>query len=66
MTKLAELSEKTATLWLANGSIEIDSVGEENTYYTDEFDNRFYCKNYPDPLSQRVLTVRQRVLLAAA
>jgi hypothetical protein len=42
-----ELEEITASTWLAQGTIWITSTGEENTYYTDEFGNRFYCKNYP-------------------
>lgn len=45
-----ELEEKTATMWLKSGAIRVDSLGSENTYYVDEFDNRFYCKNYPNPV----------------
>jgi len=47
MTKLTELEENTANLWLEQKTIRIESEGEENTYYSDEFGNRFYCKNYP-------------------
>ena len=42
-----ELEEKTALIWLARGTIWEESRGQENTYYRDEFDNKFYCKNYP-------------------
>ena len=47
LPKLIELEECTAALWLARGTIWVVSVGEENTYYCDEFGNQFYCKNYP-------------------
>ena len=43
-----ELEPKTADNWLARGTITITELGEENTYYVDEFDTAFYCKNYPD------------------
>jgi len=42
-----ELEEVTADLWLDQGTIEITEYGSENTYYKDQFDNEFYCKNYP-------------------
>ena len=42
-----ELEEKTADLWLSLGTIKIESYGSENTYYVDQFDNKFFCKNYP-------------------
>jgi hypothetical protein len=44
-----ELEEQTAALWLAQGTVKIDCLGSENTYYVDQFDNRFFCKNYPRP-----------------
>ena len=42
-----ELEENTANLWLEQGTIKIEDYGSENTYYIDQFDNRFFCKNYP-------------------
>jgi len=45
--EVRELEEQTATLWLGNGTIHIVETGSENTYYKDQFGNRFYCKNYP-------------------
>ena len=36
---------ETAELWLKQGTIWITETGQENTYYTDQFDNQFYCKN---------------------
>lgn len=40
-----EISETFAEL--AAGTIWLDSYGSENTYYRDDFGNRFFCKNYP-------------------
>lgn len=48
---IKELSENTVFNWLANGAIKPIYEGQENTYYTDEFNNEFYCKNYPNPLN---------------
>ncbi len=45
--RIIELEETTANNWLALGTITEDGRGEENTYYTDQFENRFFCKNYP-------------------
>lgn len=42
-----EIEVQTAELWLSAGTIRVDSTGSENTYYLDQFDNRFFCKNYP-------------------
>jgi len=42
-----ELEIKTADLWLSTGAIKITSIGEENTYYSNEFGHLFFCKNYP-------------------
>lgn len=47
MPKLTELEERTAALWARQGTIVVESYGEENTYYRDEFGNQFFCKNYP-------------------
>ena len=46
--RLKELEENTANTWLRTGVIQITDEGEENTYYIDQFDNLFYCKNYPN------------------
>ena len=45
--KITEIEEKTADLWLSLGTIWVTDTGQENTYYIDQFDNQFYCKNYP-------------------
>lgn len=50
LPRLVELEERTAALWLQIGTIAETSRGEENTYYRDQFDNQFYCKNYPRSL----------------
>jgi hypothetical protein len=42
-----ELEIQTAELWLASGAIKVTEIGQENTYYVNEFDHKFYCKNYP-------------------
>lgn len=44
---IKEIEEKTADLWLSVGTIRITETGQENTYYVDQFENQFYCKNYP-------------------
>jgi len=44
-----ELEINTAENWLANGTIWISETGSENTYYTDQFDREYFCKNYPQP-----------------
>tara|TARA_R110000868_G_scaffold99193_2_gene273086 strand:- start:2563 stop:2739 length:177 start_codon:yes stop_codon:yes gene_type:complete len=44
---IKEIEEKTADLWLSVGTIKITETGQENTYYVDQFENQFYCKNYP-------------------
>ncbi len=36
---------ETAELWLKLGTIEVTEIGQENTYYKDQFDNQFFCKN---------------------
>lgn len=47
LPKITEIEEKTADLWLELGTIWITETGQENTYYIDQFDNQFFCKNYP-------------------
>lgn len=47
LSRLIEIEERTAVNWLQRGTIAETSRGEENTYYRDEFENQFYCKNYP-------------------
>ena len=47
LPEVTELEEVTANTWLTQGTIWITSHGSENTYYTDEFDKEYFCKNYP-------------------
>ena len=47
LPELTELQIETAELWEAIGTITRTEHGEENTYYEDQFGNRFFCKNYP-------------------
>jgi hypothetical protein len=47
LPKITEIEEKTANIWLSLGTIWVTDVGQENTYYVDQFENQFYCKNYP-------------------
>jgi len=47
LPKITEIEEKTADLWLELGTICVTETGQENTYYVDQFDNQFFCKNYP-------------------
>ena len=42
-----EIAETTANTWLKAGAIRVTWYGNENTYYVDQFDAEFYCKNYP-------------------
>ena len=40
-----QIEPNTAACWIQIGTIwEVDR-GEENTYYTDEFDHRIFSKN---------------------
>lgn len=48
LPKITEIEEKTANLWLSLGTIKVTETGQENTYYVDQFDNQFFCKNYPN------------------
>ena len=45
--KLREIEIATADLWLSTGAVEITEVGDENTYYKNEWGHEFFCKNYP-------------------
>ena len=47
LPEVIELEEVTANTWVEQGTIWITSTGSENTYYTDEFDMQYFCKNYP-------------------
>jgi hypothetical protein len=47
LPEITDIEEKTANLWLELGTIKITDTGQENTYYVDQFENQFYCKNYP-------------------
>jgi len=42
-----ELSELTAATWLAQDTIRVTDYGSENTYYIDQFNIEYFCKNYP-------------------
>jgi len=46
-THPTHIEEQTAENWLMTGAITVTEYGNENTYYVDEFENTFYCKNYP-------------------
>jgi len=48
LLKIRYIEQNTVDLWLSLGTIKISELGEENTYYVDQFDNEFYCKNYPN------------------
>ena len=49
-----ELEIPTAENWLAMGTIRVTDTGSENTYYTDQFDREYFCKNYPQPEPPKV------------
>ena len=42
-----EIEQNTVDNWLTKGTVWPTWYGEENTYYVDQFDNEFFCKNYP-------------------
>lgn len=42
-----ELEIPTAENWLEQGTIWIDEIDNEKTYYKDQFAREYYCKNYP-------------------
>jgi len=48
MNDLNELEESTVASWLATGAIQLETTGNENSYYLNEFGTEFFCKNYPD------------------
>lgn len=43
-----EIEIVTADNWLSTGAIQVTEYGTENTYYIDQFGNKFFCKNYPN------------------
>lgn len=45
LPRLIEVEIETAELWLKTGTIKVTETGNENTYYIDQFDNLFFCKN---------------------
>ena len=45
---MQELEQVTANNWLDIDTIWVTETGEENTYYTDQFDYKYFCKNYPE------------------
>ena len=45
---------ETDEVWLASGAITVSDIGEENTYYVNEFGHEFFCKNYPEPSIYRI------------
>ena len=47
LPQVTELEPETARLWNDNGTIRVTEWGSENTYYVNEFEQRFYCKNHP-------------------
>ena len=47
LPELHEIEIKTAEFWLSTGAVRITDIGEENTYYENEFGHLFFCKNYP-------------------
>jgi hypothetical protein len=51
-----EIEIPTTDLWLSTGAITITDIGEENTYYVNEFGNLFFCKNYPSRDCQLYIT----------
>ena len=47
LPKIRYIEQTTVDLWLTIGTITISELGEENTYYVDQFRLEYYCKNYP-------------------
>lgn len=43
-----EIESRTAELWLKTGAIQLETTGNENSYYVNEFGHEFFCKNYPE------------------
>lgn len=50
-----EIGQYTAELWLSAGTITVSERGEENTYYLDQFGNRFFCKSNCQELADVIL-----------
>lgn len=44
MNKTKEIEIRTMKEWLKSGAIKEDCRGEENVYFVDQFDNRYFCK----------------------
>ena len=42
-----EIEDNIARLWLETGAIRVSDYGSGNTYYVNEFDHEYFCKNYP-------------------
>jgi len=53
-----EIEESTANTWLRSGAIQLETTGNENSYYVDQFDNQFFCKNYPEHYNVNGLPVK--------
>ena len=47
LPKIRYIEQTTVHLWLTIGTIKVSELGEENTYYVDQFGLEYYCKNYP-------------------
>lgn len=47
LPELRELEIKTANFWISTGAVRVTEIGEENTYYENEFGHLFFCKNHP-------------------
>ena len=43
-----EIEVNIAAAWIQSGALTVTDYGEENTYYKDEFDRTYFCKNYPN------------------
>jgi hypothetical protein len=59
LPELHEIEINTANFWLSTGAIRVTDIGEENTYYENEFGHLFFCKNYPS-YEDRVLFERSQ------
>ena len=44
----SEIEQVTVDSWLLTGAIQLETTGNENSYYVDEFGHGFFCKNYPE------------------
>ena len=44
-----EIEIKTAETWLASGAITVSDIGNENTYYVNEFGHEFFARTIQDP-----------------